>query len=455
MAKWLFSSKVDKNGNPEGIALSCYRFNIGGGTQELGDSSKIKDFPRRVECFLDKNGQYDWSKQSGYLWFVKKAKAMGVKDLIAFSNTPPVWFTQNGLGYKTIDNHISNLKSDKYDAFANFMADVCQHFKKLDLHFNYISPVNEPQWSWYNNDQEGSPWSNEEISHIAHVLNNALIKKKLDTKILMPEAGDLRYLYNSKGNASHQIQQLFQSNSIFDLKKLPTVANIVAGHGYFSDKGDSSRIAIREHLRDSVAKYKTHFWQSEYCMLGDACQEGKAGKVSAFDCAMFLAKVIHDDLTYADATAWQFWNSCEPSPIDSETCYCLISLEKKNDQFTSGKVFANKNLWALGHYSRFIRPGMHRINAIVKDGKTKIQQAQNVMVSAFSSYNKVIIVAINYSERSERYRTSINGISLNKHYDAYITTKDKNVNLQHYKGIISDEGLLLPARSITTFVLHR
>ena len=161
IAELLFSKKLGKDGNPRGIGISAWRFNIGGGTQEQGVAGGIKDPEHRVECFLDKNGKYDWSKQAGYLWFVKKAKEYGVEELIAFANTPPVQFTQNGLGYKTDKDYKSNLKPEKYKDYANFLTEVLDHFDKEGLHFNYISPVNEPQWDWTGKapdaKQEGSP----------------------------------------------------------------------------------------------------------------------------------------------------------------------------------------------------------------------------------------------------------------------------------------------------------
>src|SRR5215217_2919515 len=128
MAEWLFSKEIDKSGNPKGIGLSAWRFNIGGGTAEQGDSSGINDFRKRVESFLNPDGTYDWTKQAGYLWFTKKAKEYGVENLIAFSNTPPVQFTKNGLGYKTEKDYLNNLKSDKYEAYATFLATVLKHF---------------------------------------------------------------------------------------------------------------------------------------------------------------------------------------------------------------------------------------------------------------------------------------------------------------------------------------
>lgn len=41
MADWLFSTEMDASGKPKGIGLSLWRFNIGAGSSEQGDSSKI------------------------------------------------------------------------------------------------------------------------------------------------------------------------------------------------------------------------------------------------------------------------------------------------------------------------------------------------------------------------------------------------------------------------------
>ena len=65
IAKWLFSQKFGADGNPEGIGLSMWRFNIGGGTLEQ-DGADIEPYQRRAESFLSKDGKsYDWSKAAG------------------------------------------------------------------------------------------------------------------------------------------------------------------------------------------------------------------------------------------------------------------------------------------------------------------------------------------------------------------------------------------------------
>lgn len=97
VADKLFSLKTDTKGNPVGIGLSIWRFNVGVGSIEQGDKSMIKNVPRRTECFLLPDGTYDWTKQQGQQVFLKLAKERGVPHFVAFLNSPPVYFTKNGL----------------------------------------------------------------------------------------------------------------------------------------------------------------------------------------------------------------------------------------------------------------------------------------------------------------------------------------------------------------------
>ncbi len=459
LAEWLFSKELDASGNPKGIGLSAWRFNIGGGTAEQGDSSGITDFRKRVECFLKPDGIYDWNKQSGYIWFTKKAQAYGVENLIAFSNTPPVQFTKNGLGYKTEKDYKSNLKPDKYDAYADFLTTVLKHFDKEGLHFNYISPVNEPQWDWSHTygtaKQEGSPWRNEEISRVVRALDKSLVKNHLSSKILITEAGQLDYLYAKPGSAGKQTQVFFDKSSALQLNGLSHLPKIIGGHSYFTDKGDSSRIAIRKHVADTTGKYGVDFWQTEYSMLADGYKEGKTGKIPGIDCALFLSKVIHDDLLYGNAKAWQLWNSWEPGSPDFDTRYYVIALNPSNKEYTDGTVSDTKNLWALGHYSRFVRPGMHRLNITRNDQLTPVQIARDIMVTAYTDEKKIVLVVINYTSEPRTLKPEIQNVKHAKSFAQYVTTSEKGVNMQFSKGADIGKGAVLPQRSITTIVLDK
>ena len=132
MADWLFSTKNDTLGNPQGIGLSLWRFNIGAGSTEQGKASGIDDAWRRSECFLLPDGTYDWNKHKGQRNFMQLAKQHGVDQFLGFILSAPVYWTQNGLATNTGRGATFNIKEDRYDYFARFMADVVQGIEKND-----------------------------------------------------------------------------------------------------------------------------------------------------------------------------------------------------------------------------------------------------------------------------------------------------------------------------------
>lgn len=457
IAELLFSKQLDAQGNPRGIGVSAFRFNAGGGTAEQGVASGIRDPQRRVESFVNADGSYDWSKQEGYRWFLQKAKEHGVENLILFSNTPPVQFAQNGLGFKTAKDYRANLKADSYGAFAGFLADVVQHFDRQGLHFKYVSPVNEPQWEWTgemgNAKQEGTPWTNKEIHRVVQGLDSALKAKRLTTKITAPEAAMLTFLYEGNTAASRQIQQFFTDTSALSLARMSTVPKVVAGHSYFTDTGDSTLINVRKKLADTAKKYGVDFWQSEYSMLGDGFREGARGRRTPMDCALFLAKVIHTDLAVANATAWHLWNAYEPGSAAFDTRYYLIALQPDSG-FVNGTYAITKNLWALGHYSLFVRPGMQRLQVLRSDGLDDIAAAQQTMFTAYTNgKGQTVLVAINYTEREQPLQVQLANGGKVKKLRRYVTTAAGEDNMRS-SGLRSLNDVLLPARSITTVVVN-
>lgn len=457
MACLLFSRDTFPDGSPRGIGISCFRFNIGSGSAEPDSLGGIANPWHRVECFSDSNGNYDWGKQAGYQWFLRKAKIYGVEDLVAFINSPPSFMNQNGYTFKTSDNKHSNLRIDKYQAFADFAANVIDHFDREGLHFSYLSPVNEPQWGWNympsKAKQEGSPWYNSEIANVTRALDRAFIKKKLDTKILLPEAAMLVFLSGDSGHAAKQIRTFLDPSQADYLGNLSSLAPYIAGHSYFTDYSNQQIVNARRAVRDTLraCNPKFTYWQSEYCMLGDGFKEGQAQRTQ-FDAALFLAKIIHNDLAVGDATAWHYWNAFEPvNDLKAVARYFLVGI-KPNKTWSDAAYYASKNLYILGHYSRFIRPGMQRIAIDRSDMFDDEQAAQDVMASAYiGDKGELILVLLNYSDSTKQVELNFSGfpqIFQLKSFRPYVTTVDENVNLQARPWILNK--LILPARSIVT-----
>ena len=119
MADLLFSKEFKSNGDPKGIGLNSWRFNLGAGSAAQGASSGIQDEWRRAESFLTPNG-YDWSVQEGQRNFMLEALSRGVDHFTAFSNSPPVEMTANGKAHSSGGNS-ANLPQEKYTEYADFL----------------------------------------------------------------------------------------------------------------------------------------------------------------------------------------------------------------------------------------------------------------------------------------------------------------------------------------------
>jgi O-glycosyl hydrolase len=453
-AKWLFSSSFDKNGNPKGIGLSIWRFNIGGGTVEQGDSSHISDLTRRAECFINSEGQYNWTKQAGQQWFLEKAKSYGCKSFVAFSNTPPVFLTRNGYGHGLKDGN-ANLKTEKYAAYASFLVDVANYFdKKKNIKFDYISPVNEPQWNWDGTYQEGSPWQNYEIKKIVVELDRKLIEKKCNSSILISEAGTWEKLSKPAGRASNQIFNFFDAKGESEMLKINNLNRIIAGHSYWTDTDNKRLKQIRDSVWLKAKQYNVKVHQTEWSLLSVPPIDDfpKSYEEATYtDIALQMAKIIYADLAYANASTWSFWTSMDVEMNGFKNRFNLIRLQTKNNQTKTieggGKVLAMKNLWVLGNYSLFVRPGYKRINISGADNLS------GLMGISFISPNgkKIVTVLTNNStkpidvelELPKSIKSNIFNIK------SYLT--DKNSNLK-YTDITKTKSLNLPFKSVSTII---
>ena len=88
---------------------------------------------------------------------------------------------------------------------------------------------------------------------------------------------------------------------------------------------------------------------SEYCILENNELIYGGGKDLGMDAAIYMAKVIHADLTIANASAWHWWLAISKYNYKDG----LIYVENRPE----GGYEDSKSLWVLGNYSRFIRPG--------------------------------------------------------------------------------------------------
>jgi O-glycosyl hydrolase len=464
LAELLFSTEKDGNGNPHGIGLSAWRFNIGAGTAEQGSASRISNESRRTEGFLNPDGNsYNWNKQSGQQWFLKEAVyKYNVRHIIGWVNSPPVLYTQKNLGFRDYGTPLATiLKPEYFDEYAKFLADVAEHFNQEGVHFDYISPLNEPQWNWSPStsggtvDQEGTPWTNQEIQDVAVAIDNEFSNRNIDTKIFVTEAGSIEHLLRGTGHASSQLSKFWNSNSSFSLVGKASFSNIVSFHSYWSDYGnllvdERNSLFNNAYLLNPVPE----LWQTEYSLLGSGYREGfpSAQKLSEMDCALSLAKVIVADLNIANTTAWQWWTTFEKGKHDGESRFSLIEAFTNNSK-TDGEYHLNKLFYSLGNFSHFVRPGMIRVETIRSDNLGLKEEFKNVVFSAYTNFeeNQLVLVAVNFTHEAKEVALLLENVSDKTLKNPLLFLTNDFSNLTNQEVDLSNDKFIVPARSVVTY----
>lgn len=440
IADLLFSMKTNENGSPKGIGLSCWRFNIGAGSARQGEDSGISDLWRRAESFLQPDGSYDWSKQIGQRWFLRAAKQRGVKSFIGFVNSPPIVLTKNGNAHSNGGNSV-NLPEENLPEYSKFLVEITRNIEENEgVLFDYLSPVNEPQWDW-KGGQEGSPWTNTEIARLCKVLGNDLKNAGLSTQVEITEAGQLTHLYEAASDAErgNQIMEFFSPSSKNYVAGIPNVAHKIAGHSYFTTTNDKVLREVRSRLRQEIQSVdpELEFWMSEFCILGNNDGFRGNGRDLGMETALFVANVIHADLTIANASAWQWWLAVSPYDFKDG----LVYIDKNK---TDGNIYESKLLWALGNYSRFIRPGAKRIS---------VEYAENpeLKISAFKNENgKIVTVILNRGNTEKMLKLNIPGGS----ETAKIYETSKQNDLSYLREFRISDKIKIASRSVITIVFQ-
>jgi len=115
-----------------------------------------------------------------------------------------------------------------------------------------------------------------------------------------------------------------------------------------------------------------------------------------------------------------------------------------------GTIAVDKNLWVLGNYSRFIRPGYKRIKA------TGASNLAGLMGSAFMApdSSKIVVVYVNWGDTSVTISHAFDNLPSDLRIDKitpYVTDATNNLNV---KTVMTDSfSYSVPALSVTTMVV--
>ena len=341
-----------------GLGLNILRYNIGGGDDPSHDhitrtDSMIPGFWKNPSVQAEGGSyawEYDWSQDANQRNVLAHCLAVYGDGMLveAFSNSPPYFMTNSGCSSGAERAFQNNLKEDAYDAFAQYLADVAEHFADAwGIRFQSIAPMNEPNtnyWGAYSTKQEGCHFdSGAAQSRILLALSAQLKNKGLEDILI-------------SGTDETGIDAQALSLSLLSEEALAAIRRVDT-HSY-SGSG-------REFLRNQTLLRGKNLWMSE--VDGGDTLGSNAGEMGA---GLWLAQRIIDDLNGLMPSAWILWQV-----IDSH-----ISRDGYLGRQDSGMVNTAGGYWgtavadhdreeliltmkyyAFGQFTRFIRPGSRLI----------------------------------------------------------------------------------------------
>jgi len=208
---------------------------------------------------------------------------------------------------------------------------------------------------------------------------------------------------------------------------------------------DRDRVAIRRGLRDLARKYKLPLWMTE-------TSHGNIDPMS-FDAMRGRAVHIHDELVYADASAYFGMNSVVDDISGRDHSGNVSFPPEEGDvvliETKQGTVRITGMGYAIGHYARWLKRGAVRVGASTTDRLTQ--------VSAFRDdiRNRLTIVLINNESTEASVDIDVKAVTLSES-----VTGEQSASGRYWVPI-SDVSrvppgtlsLTVPAESVTTLAI--
>src|SRR5947207_11158721 len=151
----------------QGIALSGYRYNIGGGGVGVRTPARA---PKQVPA------------DTAGLTFVQAASDAHVPILTGFVNSAPPQFTTNGKSCG------GSLKPGSEAAYARYLATIVKRLHDHEhITLQNLSPTNEPDNSFGDCGQEGMQVPVEQRASVGQALGRELARRARYTKVIADE----------------------------------------------------------------------------------------------------------------------------------------------------------------------------------------------------------------------------------------------------------------------------
>jgi glucosylceramidase len=309
---------------------------------------------------------------NGLITFIKNAARFGT-----FRIESPMDFAPDWMLYSLKDGE-KHVRKEYYPALALYYSKYISEYARNGVTIDFLNPFNEPQNRWY---------SNETYKAIGLMVKDYIIPRfrtdNIKTRIQLCETA----------NRPEAVQKLPDALDDPEVKKY---IHSITVHGY-----DWNQFSALEELHKKYPDLP--IWQTEVCYAGDFnVPENGPGKLPVYDFAdgEFWGNMIMNDLKN-HASAWIYWNmildenggpwliSIEHGDPDNNFQHPVVIINRQTKQVTYTGLY-----YYLAHFSKFVRPGAHRIECSGGSEQFNFAAFQNID-------STIILIIINNGGKTE------------------------------------------------------
>jgi len=429
----------------QGLALSQYRYNIGGGGAgadvPTGGESELGPADRAPQTFYVAPGIYDWSHDPGGTTFLRYAAADHVPQIVANVNSAPPAFTTNNQSCG------GELNSADVSAYVNYLTTVIAHIQDAwHIKISDVSPMNEPDYTRSDCTQEGMEVPPALRATVVQALGKDLAQQAPDTGIIADESSDV---------GSQFLPEVPQWMGVAGTSQY---VSALATHTY-----DFPTDATMAQASALATKYGKPLWATEICCFEYNGPSSPPSYGQQFDPTitggLALAQIMYEDLSAGNASAFDWWvalSAAEGCNVTQASCMNSVNSTGWNDGLLNFdpnfavdhnyNVYPTKRFYTLAQFSRFVRPGAQR--------HTVSGTPSGVQALAFRNGSQWEVVVINLNTASASFGLQLPGSGQVRPEGTYQTSATESVariaNPPVQGGTAS---VSVPAQSITTYLL--
>jgi len=379
---------------------------------------------------------WDLASTRDLIKYIKDLGGQGPENLVIMSTpwTPPnnrvTRWKEDVTGADTRVNYTMDwtkpdvwgrLRRDVYNDYADLLADYAKDFETRMGHpLAILSVQNEPN---YKVQYESAYWNGNDIRDFLKVIG-----QRFPMKGVSLGAGGLGIMIPEFENFNVNFNNMIKPS--LDDPASQRVLTHIALHQYNGSSDTSPRAGSMSHPQ--IIESGKRFWQTEVSGSGSQIPAG-----TGIDNALYYARMIHYDMTLAQTNAflyWWLWASGRNNVQGS-----LVFIE--DDELKPAV-----RLYAMGQYSRFIRPGWVRIEC-------DAAPTTGVYCSAYRNpqTNEIAVVLINEMISTSAVSLDLDGAEFDQLAIWRTSEKENLKSIGRQRTSRGTANVNLQPRSITTF----